>query len=100
MTLNGQATDKLLYKDQYNTFSSQELPHDEMSWLERAAVVSKILADDVTIRDIEQKIPVAEISLLKASGLTKLLGPRKYGGGGQSWDVAYKTIREVAKGDG
>jgi len=52
------------------------------------------------VRDIEQKIPVAEVSLLKASGLTRVLGPTEYGGGGQPWNIAYQIIREVAKGDG
>lgn len=30
----------------------------------------------------------------------KVLGPKEVGGGGQDWEVAYKVIREVAKGDG
>ena len=38
--------------------------------------------------------------MLKSSGLLKVLGPVAYGGGGQSWEVGYKVIREVAKGDG
>jgi hypothetical protein len=44
--------------------------------------------------------PKSQVSLLKSSGLLKVLGPVKYGGGGQTWDVGYKVIREVAKGDG
>ncbi|TVY34218.1 Dibenzothiophene desulfurization enzyme C, partial [Lachnellula subtilissima] len=50
--------------------------------------------------DDENKTPRAEIALLKSSGLLKLLGPKAFGGGGQGWDVAFKAIREVAKGDG
>ena len=30
----------------------------------------------------------------------KVLGPKKYGGGGESWETGYKVIREVARGDG
>ncbi|OQN99558.1 hypothetical protein B0A48_14700 [Cryoendolithus antarcticus] len=30
----------------------------------------------------------------------ELLGPKRYGGGGEAWDTACKVIREVAKGDG
>lgn len=56
--------------------------------------------DLITIRDREQKIPAAEASLLKSSGLLKVLSPVKYSGGGQGRDVAYKVICEVAKGDG
>ena len=62
--------------------------------------MSAILADDAALREKEKKSPIAEVSLLKSSGLTKVLGPRCYGGGDQGWSVAYKVIREVAKGDG
>ena len=40
------------------------------------------------------------VQLLKASGLVTLLGPREHGGAGETWDTAYKVIREVAKADG
>lgn len=93
-------SDPSIYNEHHQIFASQGLPQNEEAWIERAAVVSKILAQDVTSRDIEQKIPFAEISLLKSSALTKVLGPSEYGGGGQPWDVAYRIIREIAKGDG
>ena len=35
----------------------------------------------------------------KLQGLTKVLGPTRYCDGGQSWDLAYKLIWEVVKGD-
>lgn len=38
--------------------------------------------------------------LLKHSGLLKILGPTKYGGGEQDWDVACKVVRQLAQGDG
>ena len=101
----GIATDKdrtnpSIYDEHYKIFAQQGLPSDEQSWIDRASAVSRILAADVTERDIKQAIPVAEVALLKSAGLTKALGPVKYGGGGQPWSVAYKLIREVAKGDG
>jgi hypothetical protein len=94
------ATDPIKYDVHYQTFSGSPLPQDSSGWVERAAQVAKILAEDVVIRDKVQKVPVAEVSLLKSSGLLRVLGPVKFGGGGQPWDVGYKVIREVAKGDG
>lgn len=93
-------TDPSVYNEHHTIFAQQGLPVDEASWIERAAAVSRILASDVTERDINQAIPAAEVSLLKSAGLTKLLGPTEYGGGGQPWNVAYRAVREVAKGDG
>lgn len=95
-----QQSDPSVYNEHHQIFASQGLPNSEDAWLDRAATVSRILADGVTTRDIEQKIPFAEVSLLKSSGLTKVLGPAEYGGGDQPWSLAYKIIREVAKGDG
>lgn len=77
------STDPIVYDVHHQTFSSASLPSSEIEWIERAARVAAILAEDVTIRDNEQKIPAAEVSLLKSSGLLKVLGPAKYGGGGK-----------------
>jgi hypothetical protein len=76
------------------------LPKDETSWLQRAQEVADVLAVDAAVRDQENKSPRAEIALLKHAGLLKLLGPKKYGGGEQSWSVGYKAIRKVAEADG
>jgi alkylation response protein AidB-like acyl-CoA dehydrogenase len=94
------STEPAVYDIHHQTFSSAPLPKNEAEWVERAAKVAAILAEDVTVRDREQRIPAAEVSLLKSSGLLKVLGPARYGGGNMPWDVAYKVIREVAKGDG
>jgi alkylation response protein AidB-like acyl-CoA dehydrogenase len=94
------STDPTKYDVHHQTFTNSPIPQDSAGWVERAGQVAAILAEDIVVRDREQKTPVAEVSLLKSSGLLKVLGPAKYGGGGQSWDVAYKVIREVAKGDG
>lgn len=86
----------------YATYQKQfaTLPNTGPEWVQRASQVSAILAEDAAARDIENKSPRAEIVLLKYSGLLKVLGPTAYGGGGQGWDIGYKVIREVAKGDG
>lgn len=93
-------SDPKIYDVHHQKFTSDGLPNTAEAWLERARNVSEILAADAPARDIENKSPRAEIALLKSSGLLKVLGPKAYGGGGQGWDVGYKTIREVAKGDG
>ena len=105
MTVNGtktapQGSDPTVYKEHHERFASLPLPSKPSGWIERAADVSRILAEDAYPREREQKSPFAEVALLKSSGLTKVLGPKKYGGGEQGWDLAYKLIREVAKGDG
>lgn len=94
------ATNPDVYNIHHQTFNSSPLPSTPEEWIQRATLVSEILAQDATIRDQESKSPLAEVSLLKSSGLTRVLGPKEYGGGGQSWDIGYKVIREIAKGDG
>ena len=95
-----EATDPAIYQAHHRRFADSPFPSKPVEWLERAADVSRIFAEDAYRREKERKSPVAEIALLKSSGLLKALGPQKYGGGEQGWDVAYKLIREVAKGDG
>ena len=94
------STDPARYNVHHKSFADSGLPSKPDGWVQRAAQVAAILAEDAAVREREGKSPFAEISLLKSAGLTRLLGPTKYGGGGQGWDVAYKVIREVAKGDG
>ena len=94
------ATDPAVYDAHHQGFNSSPVPSKPEEWLHRAARVSAILAEDAAHREKENKSPIAEVSLLKSSGLTKVIGPQKYGGGGQGWDVAYKVIREIAKADG
>lgn len=94
------STDLAVYNDHQKNFADAGLPSKPESWIQRAAQVAAILAEDVAVREKENKSPFAEVALLKSAGLTKVLGPQKYGGGGQGWDVAYKVIREIAKADG
>jgi hypothetical protein len=93
-------SDPTIYDVHHQKFVNDGLPTTIEAWIERARQVSQILAVDAAARDIENKSPRAEVALLKSSGLTKILGPKEIGGGGQNWEVGYKVIREVAKGDG
>ncbi|WP_394770404.1 acyl-CoA dehydrogenase family protein [Lacisediminihabitans sp.] len=77
-----------------------ERPTDAAGWLVRAREVADILASDAVERDNANGTPYAEVRVLKQSGLVTLLGPTVHGGGGQTWDTAYRVIREVARGDG
>ncbi|KAL9596261.1 MAG: hypothetical protein Q9219_005922 [cf. Caloplaca sp. 3 TL-2023] len=93
-------TNLAAYQAHHDRFAQAPLPSKPSTWIERAADVSRILAEDAYPREKDKHGPFAEISLLKSSGLLKVLGPRKYGGGDAGWSVAGKVIREVAKGDG
>ena len=92
------STDPSVYAEYEKKWAS--IPEDEASWLQRAQEVADVLAVDAGTRDKENKSPRAEIALLKHSGLLKVLGPKKYGGGEQPWSVGYKVIRKVAEADG
>lgn len=98
MTINVPATDPAVYASYEARWA--KLPDTSEAWLARAREVAEVLAQDAAQRDQENKSPRAEVALLKHSGLLKLLGPRKYGGGEQPWSVGYQAIREVAKTDG
>lgn len=100
MTENGTypSTDPAVYAEYADKWADQ--PQDADSWIKRAQDVASVLEKDASTRERENKSPRAEVALLKHSGLTKILGPKKYGGGDQPWSVGYKAIREVAKADG
>lgn len=89
-----------IYTPHHTNFKSSPLPTTPTAWITRAREVASILSQDAPQRERENKAPAAEISLLKSSGLLKVLGPKEFGGGGESWETAYKLVREVAKGDG
>lgn len=97
---NGVAKTRVDYQEYHDAFKTAGLPQTEGEWLARASEVARIFAIDAAQRDIDNISPFPEVALLKSSGLTKILGPKVYGGGGQGWDVAYKAIRRVAQGDG
>ncbi|EGV61704.1 hypothetical protein PSN45_000393 [Yamadazyma tenuis] len=76
-----------------------ENPTTTEAWISRAQEVAKILSIDAAERDEKSESPFTEVALLKAAGLVNLLSPEKYGGKGQTWELAYKIILEVAKAD-
>ena len=94
------STDPNSYSSSFTKFNRDRFPSSSEAWVKRAREVAEILALDAPKRDIENKSPHAEIALLKSAGLLKVLGPKQYGGGGESWETGYKVIREVARGDG
>lgn len=89
-----ESTDPSTYSTHHQRFEKAGLPTTQQAWIQRAKEVADILGEDAASRDIANKSPRAEVSLLKSSGLLKVLGPKKYGGGEQSWETGYKVIRE------
>ncbi|MET3767651.1 alkylation response protein AidB-like acyl-CoA dehydrogenase [Marisediminicola sp. UYEF4] len=81
-------------------WQGQRPPAAAEAWLDRAREVADILAADAVERDRANLPPRAEVDLLKRSGLVTLLGPIGHGGGGQTWETAYRVIRIVASADG
>ncbi len=81
-------------------WSDRPTPATAEEWLERAAEVGAVLAVDAVERDHAGLTPHSEVRLLKDSGLATLLGPVEHGGGGQTWQTAYRVAREVSKADG
>lgn len=92
------ASDPSVYDEYKAKWAKQPTTADE--WLARAREVREVIAKDATERDQANASPVAEVALLKHSGLLKVLGKAKFGGGGQPVSIGYKVAREVAKGDG
>ncbi len=75
-------------------------PEGREAWLDRARAVAAQLAVDAVARDRAGASPIAEVRLLKESGLVTLLAPTSYGGGGQDWTTALEVVRTVAAADG
>ncbi|KAL2673864.1 hypothetical protein Neosp_012308 [[Neocosmospora] mangrovei] len=75
-------------------------PDTPSGWVKRAREVADILKLDAAERDAAGKTPFAEVQLLKDAGLVNLLGPREFGGGGETWQTSYKVTTEIAKADG
>ncbi|OAA59000.1 acyl-CoA dehydrogenase domain-containing protein [Niveomyces insectorum RCEF 264] len=92
------STDPAVYEEYGAAWADR--PTSEAGWIQRAKDVAAVLARDAGVRERENKSPRAEVALLKHAGLLTVLGPTRYGGGGQPWRVGYKVVREVAKADG
>lgn len=77
-------------------------PHSELEekWLAVAREVSAEFALAAPEGYRTRRRPTAEIERLKASGLTTLLIPEEFGGGGGDWRLVVEIIREIAAGNG
>ncbi|WP_346622453.1 acyl-CoA dehydrogenase family protein [Blastococcus montanus] len=82
------------------TATTVDSPVLATDWLARAREVAEVLAGDAAERDAAGRTPVAEVRLLKESGLVTLLGSRAAGGGGQDWSTALDVVRTVSRADG
>lgn len=62
--------------------------------------VAQTLSVDALERDLANESPVAEVDLLRKSGLLTTLVPTELGGAGETWRAALENVRQVASGDG
>ncbi|BFZ58842.1 hypothetical protein PYCC9005_005907 [Savitreella phatthalungensis] len=79
---------------------SSTQPSSPVEWIEKAREVGRILEVDAVERDKANGKPEHEVNLLKQAGLITYLQPAKFGGGGGTWEVAYKLIRTISEYDG
>ncbi|GAA2898551.1 acyl-CoA dehydrogenase family protein [Streptosporangium fragile] len=68
-------------------------------WREAAEKVAERLRADAAERDIAGANPVAEIELLRGSGLLTIHLPEELGGGGASFEQVLRIVRILATGD-
>lgn len=68
-------------------------------WTTVAETVAAELARDAVDRDRAGAAPVAELALLRSSGLANLLIPRSAGGEGGHWETAFAAVRALARAD-
>jgi alkylation response protein AidB-like acyl-CoA dehydrogenase len=87
------------YQRSESLFNRPHTPH-EKQWLAVAREVSKLLSETVAEGYRSRRRPEAEIKLLKDNGLTTLLIPEEFGGGGGDWRLVVEVIREIAAGNG
>ncbi|GAA0358223.1 acyl-CoA dehydrogenase family protein [Microbispora corallina] len=67
--------------------------------LAAAREVASALARDAAARDAAGSAPLAEVALLRESGLLALLVPRELGGAGESWETVLSAVRVLAAAD-
>ncbi len=75
--------------------STDEIAH----WDAVAGRVAAALAPDALARDRANAQPFAEKRILQDAGLTTLLDPAAYGGGGGHWESALRAVRIIARTD-
>jgi alkylation response protein AidB-like acyl-CoA dehydrogenase len=70
-----------------------------VTWREAAESLAAALRKDAATRDVAGTNPVAEVELLRESGLLRLLMPAERGGTGAGWLAANTVTRIVAAAD-
>jgi alkylation response protein AidB-like acyl-CoA dehydrogenase len=70
-----------------------------MTWRDSVDKLVTALRDDAAQRDLAGAEPVAEVALLKESGLLTLMIPTELGGQGESWLTANQVARIVSAAD-
>jgi alkylation response protein AidB-like acyl-CoA dehydrogenase len=68
-------------------------------WLKVAEGAAAELAPGALRRDRDNALPVAEVGVLRGSGLLNLLIPAAGGGEGAHWETAFHAVRAVARAD-
>ncbi|GLW95225.1 acyl-CoA dehydrogenase family protein [Actinokineospora globicatena] len=68
-------------------------------WVDVARVVAGKLAADAVERERAGAEPLAEVALLRESGLLTLLVPADRGGHGEDWATAHAVLAEIAAAD-
>jgi alkylation response protein AidB-like acyl-CoA dehydrogenase len=79
----------------HGTATRDELAH----WRGIAEHVAAALGEDALARDRAGLDPVAELDLLRDSGLVNLLDPTEHGGGGGHWESAFLVVRILSRTD-
>ncbi|PPK66341.1 alkylation response protein AidB-like acyl-CoA dehydrogenase [Actinokineospora auranticolor] len=72
---------------------------DRQRWVAVARDVAARLAADAVEREAKGAEPVAEVALLRESGLLPLMIPTADGGHGADWTTAHAVLAEVAAAD-
>jgi alkylation response protein AidB-like acyl-CoA dehydrogenase len=78
-----------------NAITAQQDP-----WIAKAAHLSSVFAEGAASNDRDGGQPLAQLRLLKESGLLSAGIPKAYGGQGLPWATLLRVVRELAKADG
>ncbi|GGF22347.1 acyl-CoA dehydrogenase family protein [Subtercola lobariae] len=74
-------------------------PADHLRWYALAQGVADQLRADIVERDRANALPVAEVQLLRSSGLLTAGLPEAIGGGGLPWRTTSQLVRIIARSD-
>lgn len=89
------------YRGQFSSpWSGDVAPGEVQHWLAAADRVNEELAESVVERDRRRELPLWETDLLRTHGLSGLLIPAEYGGGGAQWSTHFAVTERLAAVDG